>query len=61
MAKKKDTIKLCVKGTNITQNFSFSHAERLLRLGQPLNGGWEIPEDSEYIFDKENGIRVKSN
>ena len=37
------------------------HAERLLNLGPALNGGWAIDKNSEYYYDKENGIRLKAN
>ena len=41
------------------QEFDVKHAERLLDMGPHLNGGWALPADSEYIYDEENGIRVK--
>lgn len=40
------------------QDFEISHAERLLRM--PNNGGWKLPEDSQFKFD-ENGIGVRKN
>lgn len=43
------------------QEFSISHAERLLGMGEILNGGWKVDKDSKYYYDKENGIRLKSN
>lgn len=43
------------------QQFDIQHAERLLDLGPALNGGWEIDPNSDYIYDEENGIRVKSD
>lgn len=42
-----------------TQIFEVNHAERLLRM--PNNGGWKLPEDSPYKFDKGNGITVRTN
>ena len=33
-----------------TRSFSYAHAERLLTLQA---SGWSLPENSEYIFDKE--------
>lgn len=43
------------------QEFGIKHAERLLDMGPHLNGGWALPANSEYIYDEENGIRVKSD
>lgn len=43
------------------KEFEFAHAERLLDMGEFLNGGWKLPENSNYIYDEENGLRVKSN
>lgn len=42
------------------QAFSISHANRLLAMGS-ANGGWQLPGDSKYYFDKENGLRLKPN
>lgn len=39
------------------QDFEIDHAERLLAM--PDNGGWHLPADSDYQFDKENGITRK--
>lgn len=38
--------------------FSISHAERLLRLKSSC---WELPADSNFEFDKENGLRLRAN
>lgn len=43
------------------QAFGIAHAERLLDMGKALNGGWEIDKDSDYYYDEENGIRLKSD
>lgn len=59
--KKEQTVKLIVPKHNIEQEFSISHAERLLDMGTVLNGGWELPKDSNYYYDEENGLRVKSD
>lgn len=57
---KEKTVILCTpKGEK--QEFSISHAERLLDLGKELNGGWTIDVTSPYYYDEENGIRLKSN
>ena len=36
-----------------------NHAEKLLRM--PNNGGWRLPENSQYTFDFNNGIEFKRN
>lgn len=59
--KKEQTLILVVPKYNIRQEFGLSHAERLLDMGTQFNGGWELPEDSNYIYDEENGLRVKSD
>lgn len=41
------------------RDFEVSHAERLLKM--PNNGGWQLPENSKFEFDKENGLRYKRN
>jgi hypothetical protein len=58
--KKEKTITL-VLPSGIKQKFTISHAERLLDLGSELNGGWRVDENSEYYYDEENGLRLKSN
>ena len=59
--KREQTVILVVPKYNIKQEFGISHAERLLDMGPVLNGGWELPEDSSYYYDEENGLRVKSD
>lgn len=59
--KKEQTVKLVVPKYNIEQEFGIEHAERLLDMGTYLNGGWELPKDSKYAYDEENGLRVKSD
>lgn len=39
------------------QNFELSHAERLLNMRN--NGGWKLPDNSEYEFN--NGIISRRN
>ena len=58
--KKEPTVTLVVPKHNITQEFDVAHAERLLGMG-PRNGGWELPNDSKYYYDEENGLRIKSD
>lgn len=59
--KKEQTVALVVPKYNIKQEFGIQHAERLLDMGAKLNGGWELPSDSNYIYDEENGLRLKSD
>lgn len=40
-----------------SQEFEITHAERLLKM--PNNGGWILPENSNYTFDIDNGIGNK--
>ena len=48
-----------VKGEKkIDRKFEIAHATRILR--RPNNGGWELPEDSEYTFSKVDGINRKA-
>lgn len=54
-------VSLVVPKYGIQQEFEVRHAERLLDMGAALNGGWELPEDSIYYYDEENGIRIKSD
>lgn len=44
---------------NVTEQFEITHAERLLRM--PNNGDWRLPENSDFKFDKDNGIGYKRN
>lgn len=59
--KKEQTVTLVVPKYDIKKDFDIQHAERLLDMGTNINGGWELPEDSEYYYDEENGLRVKSD
>ena len=59
--KKEQTVTLVVPKYNIKQEFGIEHAERLLDMGPKLNGGWELPSDSNYTYSEENGLRVKSD
>lgn len=59
--KKEQTVILVVPKNNMKQEFGIAHAERLLDMGKVLNGGWELPEDSDYQYDEENGLRFKSD
>ena len=57
---KEQMITLCLPNGE-KQEFSISHAERLLDMGKELNGGWVVDTTSPYFYDNENGIRLKSN
>ena len=41
------------------QEFEINHAERILRM--PSNGGWKLPDNSEYQFDYYNGITKRTS
>ena len=49
--KKEQTVTLVVPKYNMKQEFGIQHAERLLDMGAAVNGGWVLPEDSNYIYD----------
>lgn len=59
--KKEKTVVLTVPRYIMKQEFSIPHAERLLDMGPKLNGGWVLPSDSDYIYDSENGLRLKTD
>lgn len=59
--KKEPTVTLVVPKHNMQREFSVEHAERLLDMGSHVNGGWVLPENSNYYYDEENGLRLKSN
>lgn len=62
MRKKKESVViLVVPEYNIKKEFELTHAERILDLGTIVNGGWELPKDSNYYYDEENGLRLKSD
>lgn len=61
MNKKKIQTVTLVTPSGHEQVFNIDHAERLLAMGDKLNGGWAIAENEKYYFSKENGIRLKSD
>ena len=61
MSSKEQKIVLVVPRYNMRQSFGKAHAERLLALGLESNGGWMLPEDSEYEYVKGYGLRRKPN
>lgn len=60
MVKKEKNIVL-VTPEGIERSFEFSHAERILNMGEAFNGGWAIKDNNKYQYDKKNGIRLRSN
>lgn len=46
-----------ISDSKVVRSFEISHAERILRVH---NGGWHLPEDSDFIFI-ENGLRYKTD
>lgn len=59
MSYKETIVELEVNGKR--QSFSIEHATRLLNMGSS-NGGWHLPADSKFRYDKEkHDIRRKSN
>lgn len=49
--------KVTLQVGNMKQEFDVDHAERVLRM--PRNGGWVLPNDSEFTFDEKNGLIFK--
>lgn len=43
---------------DVTRDFEFTHAERLLKMKN--NGGWKLPESSEFEFVG-NALRYKQD
>ena len=39
------------------QDFSIEEADTLLRM--PINGGWKLPEDSEWSWTAEKGFEKR--
>ena len=58
MIAKKTHISLSCEELGETRLFDIEHAERL--LGMVNNGGWHIPEDSEFKLN-ENGKIIRRN
>ena len=54
---RQSNVKLVVPDSDMEREFEITHAERL--LGMPNNGGWQLPENSEYIFDLNDGLKRK--
>ena len=61
MRKPKLQTVILVTASGLKQELGIQHAERLLDMGPYLNGGWELPSDSNYTYSEEDGLRVKSD
>lgn len=59
--KKSPTVTLVVPRHDMSREFSVEHAERLLGIGEFRNGGWQLPTNSNYVYDEENGLRLKTD
>lgn len=57
----KKTKKVRLETDDLSREFELSHAERILDMGTIYNGGWHVPEDSEYEYTIEHGLTLKSN
>lgn len=56
---KSTTVTLVNRRLGWSREFSPDHAERLLRMRD--NGGWALPDNSEYTYTAENGLAVRRN
>lgn len=52
------TTSVTLVANGVAREFEFSHAERLLRM--PNNGGWKLPEKSDFEFI-DNGLRRRQD
>lgn len=57
----KKTAVILVTPSGASQEFELQHAERLLDMGPHLNGGWQLPVDSKYVYDEVYGLRIKTD
>lgn len=58
---RKPVKKVRLEAGDYSEEFELSHAERILDMGEAVNGGWHVPEDSEYEYTEEYGLRLKSD
>lgn len=58
---RKPVKKVRLEAGDISREFEVSHAERILDMGPALNGGWHVPEDSEYEYTEEYGLKLRAN
>lgn len=61
MRKAKEQKVVLVTKAGFKRSYSLQHAERILDMGEALNGGWSVDPESPYYYDEENGIRLKSD
>jgi hypothetical protein len=59
--KKKEQKVVLVTAKGFKHAYGIQHAERILAMGEALNGGWSVDPESPYYYDEENGIRLKSD
>ena len=52
------TTAVTLVANGVTEEFEFSHAERILKM--PRNGGWHLPDDSKYEFVN-NGLQRRGD
>lgn len=60
-SKKQPTVELVVPKHGLRKSFGLDHAERLLDMGEFLNGGWVLPADSNYQYNEESGLKLKTS
>lgn len=51
-------IELLITGTKTKRSFGISHAERILAMPK---SGWELPKDSKFTYNQENGLKLRTN
>lgn len=51
--------KVVLEAGEVRREFEITHAERLLRM--PNNGGWHLPQDSDFEITEQNGIELRRN
>ena len=54
---KAKTTMVTLEANGVTEDFEFSHAERILRLPRT---DWRLPDNSKYEF-KDNALHFKGN
>ena len=52
------TTMVTLVANGVTEDFEFSHAERILNW--PNHGGWKLPDNSKYEF-KDNALHVRGD
>lgn len=59
--RKEPTVELIVPKYGTCKSFGIEHAERLLDMGENLNGGWTLPSDSDYQYSEESGLKLRTD